>query len=92
MDEVEEIVIRVPNSLGIHARPAGKISQEAQRYQAAVTISSRDGEADAKSILDILTLAVPQGTQLTLRAQGPDAAAAVQGVARLFADMFGEKV
>lgn len=91
MDEVQEKTIRVCNSLGIHARPAGKISQEAQRYQANVTIRSNEMEADAKSILDILTLAAPQGAELVVRAQGPDAAEAMQGLSRLFDDMFGEK-
>lgn len=91
MDEVQEKIIRVRDSLGIHARPAGKISQEAQRYQAQVTISSNEVEADAKSILDILTLAAPQGAELIIRTKGPDAALAMQGLTRIFEDLFGEQ-
>lgn len=91
MGEVQEKIIRVGNSLGLHARPAGKISQEAQRYAAAITVHSSGIEADAKSILDLLTLAAPQGTELVLRAQGPDAAEAISALARLFEDMFGEE-
>ena len=90
MGEVLEKVIRVGNSLGLHARPAGKISQEAQRYAASITVHSGGMEADAKSILDLLTLAAPQGTELRLRAQGADAAEAVSALSRLFEDMFGE--
>jgi len=90
MGEVQEKVIRVGNSLGLHARPAGKISQEAQRYAASITVHSGGMEADAKSILDLLTLAAPQGTELRLRAQGADAAEAVSALSRLFEDMFGE--
>jgi len=90
MGEVQEKVIRVGNSLGLHARPAGKISQEAQRYAASITVHSCDMEADAKSILDLLSLAAPQGTELTLRAQGPDAGDAIAGLSKLFEDMFGE--
>jgi phosphocarrier protein len=90
MDEVQEKIIRVGNSLGLHARPAGKISQEAQRYAASITVHSCDMEADAKSILDLLTLAAPQGTELTLRAHGPDAADALLSLSKLFEDMFGE--
>jgi phosphocarrier protein len=90
MGEVQEKVIRVGNSLGLHARPAGKISQEAQRYAASITVHSCDMEADAKSILDLLSLAAPQGTELTLRAQGPDADDAITGLSKLFEDMFGE--
>jgi phosphocarrier protein len=90
MGEVQEKVIRVGNSLGLHARPAGKISQEAQRYAASITVHSGGMEADAKSILDLLTLAAPQGSELRLRAQGADAAEAVSALSRLFEDMFGE--
>ncbi len=90
MGDVQEMVILVTNSLALHARPAGKISQEAQRYAASITIQSQDAEADAKSILDVLTLAAPHGSELTLRAHGPDAALALQGLSRLFAEKFGE--
>jgi phosphocarrier protein len=90
MDDVQEKTIRVSNSLGIHARPAGKISQEAQRYEATITVHSCDAEADAKSILDLLSLAAPQGAELRLTAQGPDAAQAISSLTRLFEDMFGE--
>jgi phosphocarrier protein len=90
MDDVHERIIRVGNSLGLHARPAGKISQEAQRYASSITVHSSDTEADAKSILDLLSLAAPQGTELRLRAQGPDAAQAISSLSRMFEDMFGE--
>lgn len=90
MDEMQERVIRVGNSLGLHARPAGKISQEAQRYKSTITLSSKNTEADAKSILDLLTLAASQGSELRLRAKGPDAEAAISSLAQLFEDMFGE--
>ena len=90
MDDVQEKIIRVGNSLGLHARPAGKISQEAQRFASAITVHSGGMEADAKSILDLLSMAAPQGTELRLRADGPDAVAAVDSLTRLFEDMFGE--
>jgi phosphocarrier protein len=90
MDDVQEKIIRVGNSLGLHARPAGKISQEAQRYAATITVHSCEMEADAKSILDLLSLAAPQGTELRLRAHGPDAAQAILSLTRMFEDMFGE--
>ncbi|NCB31816.1 MAG: HPr family phosphocarrier protein, partial [Clostridia bacterium] len=45
MGDVQEMVILVTNSLGLHARPAGKISREAQRYAASITIHSQDARA-----------------------------------------------
>lgn len=91
MDEVQEKIVRVGNTLGIHARPAGKISQEAQRYQAQVILKANDTEADGKSILDILALAAPQGTELVIRTQGPDAVQAMQGLSQVFTEIFGEQ-
>jgi len=48
-------------------------------------------EADAKSILDLLSLAAPHGAELILRAHGPDAGAAISGLSKLFEDLFGEQ-
>lgn len=90
MDDVQQLRIRVKNSLGLHARPAGRIAKEAQRFASSITLASADGEADAKSILDVLTLAAPLGAEVHIHAQGPDAMQAVQALAQLFADKFGE--
>lgn len=82
--------VQVVNTLGIHARPAGKICQVAGRFASQVFLETESGAVDAKSILDILTLAAPRGTWVRIRAQGPDAQDAVQAVAQLFVERFGE--
>ena len=87
---VLEKTIRVRNELGLHARPAAQIAQTAQKYAAAVKIALKEREIDAKSILDILSLAAPRGTDLCIRAQGCDAQEAVTNIVRLFEDRFGE--
>ncbi len=76
-DETVQTVVRAPGPLGLHARPAAKISQAAQAYASAIIMSSEAGCVDAKSILDILSLSAGPGTSLTIQATGPDAAAAV---------------
>lgn len=88
--ELEDIVV-TPNGAsltlrlrlrnGLHARPAAKLAREAQRYKSNICISSEAGEADAKSMLDILALALPTDTKLTIRATGTDAREAVAAVA-----------
>jgi phosphocarrier protein len=47
---------------------------------------------DGKSILGILTLAAPCGTELQLVADGDDAADALAALADLVADGFGEEL
>lgn len=70
---------------GLHARPAARFAQEAQRFAADIRIETEQGQADAKSMLDVLSLAVPQDCELTLTASGPDARAALEGLAACLA-------
>jgi len=73
---------------GLHARPAAKLAQTAQRFASAITITCGEQEVDAKSILDILTLAAGHGANLTLRATGHDAGPALDELAALFKNRF----
>jgi phosphocarrier protein HPr len=81
----------VLNELGLHARPAGRLAQAAQKYTSEVRLVHGDQSVDAKSILDILTLALSRGTMLRLEAEGPDADAALSHLETLFKDRFGEE-
>lgn len=65
--------VRVLNDQGLHARPAAKLAQEAQKFACDIELAHNGAVVDAKSILDILTLAAGQGSELELRAKGPDA-------------------
>lgn len=89
-DAVVRTVV-VSNQLGLHARPAAKLAQEAQNFSADITVVCESQEVDAKSILDVLTLAAVQGSVLELRADGPDAAAALDCLEEHFKNRFGEE-
>ena len=80
----------VTNRTGLHARPVHLLVKAALAYQSSIRIVKDGQEADAKSMLDVLTLLAERGTELRLEAQGPDADAAVAAIAKLFADKFGE--
>lgn len=81
--EVEQIVF-VREELGLHARPAARLAQAAQQYKATITLHYDDMTADAKSILDILSLAAGRGASLVLRCEGEDAASAARSLAEFF--------
>jgi phosphocarrier protein HPr len=83
-------VVRVRNELGLHARPAARLAQEAQRFQSDIVLAVDGQEVDAKSILDVLTLAAPRGADLTIRASGQDARQAVDQLLVMFRNRFGE--
>lgn len=80
----------VENRLGLHARPAIKITNLAQQFKADLVLEKDGVQANARDLLAILTLDCPEGTRLVLRATGPDASEAVLSVSRLFARKFGE--
>ena len=81
-------LVCVLNEQGLHARPAANLAQTAQRFEADVAIAMGAQKVDAKSILDILTLAAGHGANLELRAKGHDAGAALDALADLFKNRF----
>ncbi len=86
----------VSNKLGLHARPAMQFVDLANQFTATVTVHKgpTDGEAaieaDGKSVMQMIILAATEGTPLRVDADGPDAQAAVDGLAGLFDEKFGE--
>jgi phosphocarrier protein HPr len=81
------IVIRNPQ--GLHARPAQLLAQLATTYEARIELIRDAQRVDAKSILNLLTLAATQGTVLTLEVQGKDAAEAAEQISKLVDSGFG---
>jgi phosphocarrier protein HPr len=86
-----EQTVRIVNKQGLHARPISRFVQLVAKYQADVQVTGPDGTvADGSSIFSMMTLAAGHGTELTLRADGPQAADALAALARLVAEGFGE--
>ena len=83
--------VNIPNSLGLHARPAMQLVDLASRFAASLKIVKGEQTVDAKSIMQVMTLAATQGTKLTLSGSGPDAAKALEAIAKLIAEGFGEE-
>jgi phosphotransferase system HPr (HPr) family protein len=72
------------NHQGLHMRPCGAIAATAARFQSSVTVSLPDRQVNAKSILDLMTLGAPKGTELTVEVDGPDAKDALDAMAGVF--------
>ena len=83
--------IEIVNRLGLHARAAAKLVHTAGGFQSRVTVAKDGEEVDAKSILGVLLLAASQGTRVVIRSDGADEEQALQAVADLIADRFGEE-
>jgi phosphotransferase system HPr (HPr) family protein len=83
-------IVVITNPQGLHARPADMFVKLACQYQSKIEVI-KDGErVDGKSILNILTLAAVEGTQLEIVATGPDAEAALDALAELVQANFAE--
>ena len=74
----------------MHARPIAEIARLAARFRSQITVQGPGGEADASSVLHLMTLAAPQGSVLEFRARGADAEAALQALCELVAGGFEE--
>jgi len=86
-----EIELMITNKAGLHARPASLFVQEASKYQSEITVMNGNETADAKSILDLLTLGVNKGCTIRITAEGSDAVQALDALKALHASNFGEK-
>ena len=81
-----ERVFTVDAELGLHARPAGVFVMIAKRFAAQIEVARAEGSddwVDGRSILSLLSLAASRGTRLRVRAEGSDAAEAVEALGRL---------
>ena len=80
---VAEKTVVISNPQGLHARPAELFARLALRFDSEIEVIRDSHRVDAKSILHVLTLGAAQGTELTLQADGDDAEAALEALARL---------
>jgi phosphocarrier protein len=85
-----KVVLTLENKVGLHARPAGALVRVAKEFQSAITVTYRDKQANAKSILSILSLGAEKGALVSIEATGDDAEQAVEKLRQLVRDKFGE--
>ncbi len=86
--------VRVINSRGFHARPAMQFADVANQFASKVTVykgGEEPGEADGKSVMQLIILAAVEGTPMRIEADGDDAEAAADKLVELFATGFGEE-
>ncbi len=92
MSEVTVVdkTLEITNRLGLHARAAALLVQTAARFVAKITVSKDGQEVDGKSILGLMMLAAAQGSQIQVRAEGPDAQEAMAAIEELVGQKFYE--
>ena len=79
----ELTLVRLPEAVALHARPAGAFVRSAASFVATIEVEANGRRANGKSILEILGLGADGGTELAISASGDDAAEAVAELANL---------
>ena len=86
-----QITLVLRNEVGLHARPAALFVQKATEFQSDIKVQHGERTANAKSILTILTLGAGKDAEVTISAEGQDAAEALDALRALIESNFGEE-
>jgi phosphotransferase system HPr (HPr) family protein len=88
--DITTLTISLPNAAGLHARPCHAIVATALEYECELRIRFDGRDVDGKSILELMTLAAPQGSNLELVARGADSGVCMERLEALIRSGFGE--
>jgi len=83
--------VTIPNKQGLHARPVLRFVDLASKFGSAIRVLKRDTSVDGKSPMEMMLLEATQGTTLKIVAEGNDCHQAVEELARLVGEGFGEE-
>ena len=83
--------LTIVNKLGLHARAAAKFVNLASRFQSEVHLEREGRQVNGKSIMGVMMLAASPGTTITLATDGEDEGEALDELAQLVEDGFGER-
>ena len=89
MPKIEKVV-KIINKLGLHARPAALLVQEASKYSCNLELETDEIKVNGKSIMGVMMLAAAYDCDLRIIADGEDAEAAISGIESLIASKFNE--
>ena len=81
----QKVVITAPN--GLHTRPAALFVKEAKSFESTISVEVGDKSASAKSLFKLQTLGLVQGTEINIKAEGPDEQKAVEALTELMATL-----
>lgn len=89
-EELQERELKIINVRGLHARAAARLVKTAENFDAEITVCHDGQTVSATSVMDLLLLAAAKGSTIVVQASGPQAGEALDAIAALVADRFGE--
>jgi phosphocarrier protein len=87
---MQKTTVRISNKLGLHARASAKLTKLAGSFASDVHMSRNGRRINAKSIMGVMMLAAGLGSEVEIEADGPDESKAIEALAQLINDRFGE--
>ena len=90
MSEPQSRRVTIVNRRGLHARASARFVKCAEAFDCEVTVIKDGQSVGGTSIMGLMTLAAATGSTIELTAAGPQAEAALDALAALIADGFGE--
>ena len=85
-----ELRLTIRNKVGLHARSAALFAQTARQFRSEIIVWNKDRFANATDVVKLVTLAIYQGTEILVRAEGEDAELALAALQNLVENNFGE--
>ena len=85
-----EITLTLKNKVGLHARPAAEMIKTAAKFKSKIALTGNEKQANAKSIITVLSLGLKRGDSLTISADGADEREAIQALSELIRSNFHE--
>lgn len=76
--------VTVEHEHGLHARVAMLVCKAADGFASQITLHYKDKVADAKDILQVMSLGACEGTEITIQIEGDDEAEAMAGMQDVF--------
>ena len=86
-----EKVVKILNEQGLHARPAAIFSKAASKFKSTISVVHGDRVANAKSIINILSLGLTKGEEIKIIIEGTDEKEAMTTLVSLLENKFGEE-
>ncbi|GMQ88355.1 MAG: HPr family phosphocarrier protein [Gammaproteobacteria bacterium] len=87
---MQDRTVTIINKLGLHARAAAKLVTLASSFASDIKLARNGQQVNGKSIMGVMMLAASKSCEITISADGNDEAEAVDRLAELVAQRFGE--
>jgi len=82
--------IEIVSTLGLNAAASARLVQLASKYLCEVSLARSGRKVNAKSLMGVMMLAAGKGSRVILEIDGPDETEALEAIAALIGEPFGE--